>query len=86
MFKKRGQENTEELWKKGLNDPDNHDSEFTHLEADIFENEVKWALRSITIDKASGGDGIPTELFKILKDDVDQVLHSICQKIWKTQK
>ena len=71
---------------KGLNDPDNHDGMITHLEPDILECEVKWALRSITINKASGGDGIPVELFQILKDDAVKVLHSICQKIRKTQQ
>ena len=76
---------TEELYKKGLNDSDNHDGVFTHLEPDILECEVKWALGSITVNKASGGDGIPTELFQILKDDAVKVLHSICQQIWKTQ-
>ena len=77
---------TEELYKKGLNDSDNHDGVFTHLEPDILECEVKWALGSITVNKASGGDGIPTELFQILKDDAVNVLHSICQQIWKTQQ
>ena len=71
---------------KGLNDPDNHDGMITHLEPDILECEVKWALRSITINKASGGDGIPVELFRILEDDAVKVLHSIRQQIWKTQK
>ena len=75
------QEYTEELYKKGLNDPDNHESVVTHLEPDILECEVKWALGSITTNKASGGDGIPVELFQILKDDAVEVLHSICQKI-----
>ena len=72
-------------YKKDLNDPDNHNSLITHLEPDILECEVKWALGSITINKASRGDGIPAELFKILKDDPVKVLHSICQQIWKTQ-
>ena len=73
------------LYKKGLNDPDNHDSVITHLEPDILEYEVKWGLgRSSTTNKASGGDGIPVELFQILKDDAVKVLHSICQQIWKT--
>ena len=77
---------TEELYKKDLHDPDNHDSVITHLEPDILECEVKWALGSIITNKASGGDGIPVELFQILKDDAVKVLHSICQKIWKTQQ
>ena len=84
--KKRWQEYTEELYKKDLHDPDNHDGVITHLESDILECEVKWALGSITINKASGGDGIPVELFQILKDDAVKVLHSICQQIWKTQQ
>ena len=84
--KKRWQEYTEELHKKDLNDPDNHDGVITHLEPDILECEVKWALGSITMNKASGGDGIPVELFQILKDDAVKVLHSICQQIWKTQQ
>ena len=75
-----------ELCKKGLNDPDNHDGVVTHLELDILECEVKWALGTITTNKASAGDGIPVELFKILKYDAVKVLHSICQKIWKTQQ
>ena len=79
------QEYTEELHKKDLHDPDNHDDVITHLEPDIVECEVKWALESITMNKASGGDGIPVELFQILKDDAVKVLHSICQQIWKTQ-
>ena len=74
------------LRKKGLNDPDNHDSAVTHLEPDILECKVKWALRSITTNKAGGGDGIPAELFQILKDDAVKVLHSICHHIWKTQQ
>ena len=85
-IKKRWQEYTEELYKKDLHNPDNHDSVITHLEPDILECEVKWALGSITMNKASGGDGIPVELFHILKDDALKVLHSICQQIWKTQK
>ena len=85
-IKKRWQEYTEELYKKGLNDLDNHDSVVTHLEPDILECELKWALGSITADKASGGDGIPAELFKILRYDAVQVLNSICQQIWKTQQ
>ena len=80
---KRWQEYTE-LYKKDLHDPDNHDGGITHLEPDILECEVKWALESITKNKASGGDGIPVELFQILKDDAVKVLHSICQQIWKT--
>ena len=83
---KRWQEYTEELYKKDLYDPDNHDSVITHLEPDILECEVKWALGSITTNKASGGDGVPVELFQILKDDAVNVLHSICQQIWKTQQ
>ena len=85
-IKKRWQEYTEELYKKDLHDPDNHDGVTTHLEPDILECEVKWALESITTNKASGGDGIPVELFQILKDDAMKVLHSICQQIWKTQQ
>ena len=87
-IKKRGKEYTEELYKKDLHDPDNHDGVITHthLEPDILECEVKWALESITMSKASGGDGIPVELFQILKDDAVKVLHSICQQIWKTQQ
>ena len=86
-IKKRWQEYTE-LYKKNLHDPDNHDSVITHthLEPDILECEVKWALGSITINKASGGNGIPVELFQILKDDAVKVLHSICQQIGKTQQ
>ena len=85
-IKKRWQEYTEELYKKDLHNPDNHDSMITHLEPDILECEVKWALRSRTMNKASGGDGIPVELFQILKDDAVKVLYSICQQIWKTQQ
>ena len=85
-IKKRWQEYTEELYIKGLNDPDNHDGVITDLEPAILECEVKWALGSITMNKASGGDGIPAELLQILKDDVVKVLHSICQQIWKTQQ
>ena len=85
-IKKMGQEYTEELYKKNHNDPDNHNSVVTHLEPDILECEVKWALESITTNKGSGGDGIPVELFQILKDDAVKVLHSICQQIWKTQQ
>ena len=80
------QEYTEELYKKDLHDPDNHDGVITHLEPDILECEVRWALGSITTNKASGGDGIPVELFQIQKDDAVKVLHSICQQIWKTQQ
>ena len=86
-IKKRGQEYTEELYKKDLHDPDNHNGVITHLEPDILECEVKWALESITTNKASGCDGIPVELFQILKDDAVKVLlHSIYQQIWKTQQ
>ena len=85
-IKKRWQGYTEELYKKGLNDPDNHSGVVTHLEPDILECEVKWALGNITMNKASGGDGIPAELFQILKDDAVNVLHSICLQIWKTQQ
>ena len=77
---------TEEVYKKDFNDPDSHNGMATHLEPDILECEVKWALGSITINKASRGDGIPAELFQILKDHVVKVLHSICQQIWKTQQ
>ena len=85
-IKKRQQEYTEELYKKDLHDPDNHNGMITHLEPDILECKVKWALRSITMNKASGGDGIPVELFQILKDEGAKVLHSICQQILKTQQ
>ena len=85
-IKKRWQEYTEELYKKGLHDPDNHDGMITHLEPDILEQEVKQALGRITMRKASGGDGIPVELFQILKDDAVKVLHSVCQQIWKPQQ
>ena len=85
-IKKRWQEYTEELYKKDLNEPDNHSGVITHLEPDILKCEVKWALGRITMNKASGGDGIPVELFQILKDNAVKVLHSICQQIWKTQK
>ena len=84
-IKKRWQEYTEELYKKDLHDPDNHDNMITHLESYILECEVKWAFGSMTMNKASGGDGIPVELFQILKDDAVKVLHSICQQIWKIQ-
>ena len=85
-IKKRQQEYTEELYKKDLHNPDNHDGVITHLEPDTYQCEVKWALGSITTNKASGGDGIPVELFQILKDDAVKVLHSICQQICKTQQ
>ena len=85
-IKKRQQEYTEELYKRDLHDPDNHGGVVTNLEPDILECEVKWALESITMNKARGGDGIPVELFQILKDDAVKVLHSICQQIWKTQQ
>ena len=84
--KKRWQEYTEELYRKELHDPDNHCSVITHLEPDILECEVKWVLESIITNKASGGNGIPVELFQILKDDAVKVLHSICQQIWKTKQ
>ena len=85
-IKKRWQEYTEDLYKKDLHDSDNHDSVITHVEPDILECEVKWALGNITMNKANGGDGIPVELFQILKDIAVKVLHSICQQIWKTQQ
>ena len=85
-IKKRWQEYTKGLCKKDLHDPDNHDGVITHLEPDILECEVKWALGSITTNKASRGDGFPVELSQILKDDAVKVLHSICQQIWKTQQ
>ena len=85
-IKKRWQEYKEELYKKDLHDPDNHDGVITHLEPDIPECELKWALGSITMNKASGGDGIPVELFQILKDDAVKLLRSICHQIWKTQQ
>ena len=85
-IKKRWQEYTKELYKKDLNDPDNCNGVITHLEPDILKCKVKWALWSITMNKASGGDGIPVELFQILNDDAMKVLHSICQQIWKTQQ
>ena len=85
-IKKRWQEYTEELYKKDLHDSDTHDGVITHLEPDILECEVKWALGSIPMNKAGGGDGIPVELFRTLKDDAVKVLHSICQQIWKTQQ
>ena len=82
----RRQEYTGELYKKDVHDPDNHDGVITHLEPDVLECEVKWALGSIIMNKASGDDGIPVELFEILNDDAVKVLHSICQQIWKTQQ
>jgi len=85
-IKKRWQEYTEELYKKGLHDPNNHNAVITHLEQDILEWEVKWTLGSITKNKARGGDGIPVELFQILKVNAVKVLHSICQQIWNTQQ
>ena len=85
-IRKRWQEYPEELYRKHLNDPDNHDGVITHLEPDILECEVKWAFGIITINKASGGDGIPAELFQILKDGAVKVLHSISQQIWETQQ
>ena len=85
-IKKRWQEYTEQLYKKDLHDPDNHDGVLTHLKPDILEYEVKWDLESITMNKASGGDRIPVELSQILKDDAVKVLHSIGQQIWKTQQ
>ena len=85
-FKKRWQESTEELYKKHLHDPDNHNGVITHPEPDILECKAKWALGSITTNKASGGDRIPVELVQILKDDAAKVLHSICQQIWKSQQ
>ena len=85
-IKKRWQGYTEELYKKDLHDPDNHDGVITHLEPDILEREVKWALESITTNKASGGDGNSVQLFQILKNDAVKVLYSVCQQIWKTQQ
>ena len=85
-IKKRWQEYTEELYKQELHDPDNHNDVIIHLEPDILEGEVRWALGSITMNKASGGDGIPVELFQFQKDDAVKVLHSICQPIWRTQQ
>ena len=85
-IKQRWQEYTEELYEKDLHNPDNHNGVITHLEPDILEYKVKQAWGSITTNKASGGDGIPVELFQILKDDAMKVLHSICQQIWKTQQ
>ena len=85
VIKKRWQEYTKELYRKHLDDPDNHDGVITHLQPDILECKVKWALGSITMNKASGGDGFPAELFQILKDDAVKDLQSICQQIWKTR-
>ena len=85
-IQKRWKESTEELYQKDLHDPDNHDGVITHLEQDILEYEIKWALESIPTNKGSGGDGIPVELFQILNDDAVKVFHSICQQIWKTQQ
>ena len=85
-IKKRWQEYIEELYRKDLHDPDNHDTVITYLESDILECEVKWAFRSITMNKASGGGGIPVELFQTLKENSVKVLHKICQQIWKTQQ
>jgi len=85
-IKKKWQEYTEELYKKDLHNPHNHDGVITHLKPDILECEVKWALGSITMNKASGGDGIPVDLFQILKDDAVKALYAICQQIWKTQQ
>ena len=85
-IKKRWEEYTEELYKKDPHDPDNHDGMITHLESNILECKLKWALGTITLNKASGSDGIPVELFQILKDDAVKVLYSICQQIWKTQQ
>ena len=84
--KNRWQEYTEQLYKNGLNDPDNHDGVITYLESDILEWEVKWALGTITMNKTSRGDGIPGKLFQIFKDDAVKVLHSVCQEIWNTQQ
>ena len=85
-IKKRWHEYTEEIYKKDLHDPDDHDGVITSLEPDILDSKVKWALGSITMNKSSGGEGIPLELFQILKDDAVKVLHSICQQIWKAQQ
>ena len=85
-IKKRWQQYTEELYKNGFHDPDNQDGVITHLEPDILESEVQWALGSITTNKSSGSDGLPAELFQILKDDAMKVLHSVCPQIWKTQQ
>ena len=85
-IKQRWQEYTEKLYKKDFHDPDNDDGVITHLEPDILEGKVKWALGSIAMNKASGGNGIPVELFKILKNEAVKMVHSICQQIWKTQQ
>ena len=85
-IKKRWQEYTEEPYRKDLNDPDNHDGVVSHLEPDTLESKVKWALGSVSTNKASGGDGIPAQLFQVLKDGIVKVLHSICQQIWQTQQ
>ena len=85
-IKKRWQEYIEEVYRKDLHEPDNYNGMITHLEPDILECKVKWVLGKITMNKASGGDGIPAELFQILKDDAVKVLHSVCQQIWKTQQ
>ena len=85
-IKKSWHEYTDKLYKKDLHDPDNHSGVIVHQEPDILESKVKWALGRITMNKASGGDGIPVELFQILKDGAVKVLHSICQQIWKTQQ
>ena len=85
-IKRRWQEYTEELYKKDLNDPDNHDCVITHLESDILESKVKWTFGNMTMNKSRRGDGIPVELFQILKYDAVKVLHPICQQIWKTQQ
>ena len=85
-IKRKWQKYPDELYKKDLHNPDNHDGVITHLEPDILESEVKWALESIAMNKANEGDGIPVELFQILEDDAVKVLHSICQQIWKTQQ
>ena len=85
VIKKRWQEYREELYKKDLNGPNDHDGEITHTEPEILQCEAKWSLGIITVNKASGGDGIPAELFQILKDDVVKMLHCMCQQIWKTQ-
>ena len=85
-IKTRWQEYTEEMYKKDLHNPGNHDGVITHLEPDILECEVKWALENITMNKASGGDRIPAKLFQILKDGAVKVLHTVCQQIWKTQR
>ena len=85
-IKKRWQEYTDELYKRDVHDPDNHDGVITHIEPDILECKVKWALGSVTTNKAGRGNGIPVELFQILKDGAVKVLHSICQQIWKTQQ